>query len=266
MVNKIKEYLGSKAYTPFFVSVGNAEDYKELKSNFQFLPVIRVSNYCREDTLPDYDALYDDLEMLSTDSMIIGVGDIAKLSGNDNIIGKIKDMILPCKLVVLCRGVSSLFDNMCRTDPKFNRLRYCSLLTDYDCIFVKVLPTVSLPKMNSIKKTLIKLEEGNNGKFYVSTFADIFNDYEIVSSYEAVMELLPSFVLNQSVLSEEQWYSYLKDQKLEGYPLTHWRTYLQSLIFGTNNGYLNVVVRNSVDYAHYSQLLFNYPHHICEIK
>ena len=258
IVNKIKEYLGSKSYTPFFVSVGNAEDYKELKSNFQFLPVIRVSDYCREDTLPDYDALYDDLEILNTDSMIIGVGDISKLSGNDNIIGKIKDMILPCKLVVLCRGISFLFDNMCRTDPKFNRLRYCSLSTDYDCIFVKVLPEILLQGMNGIKKTLAKLEEGNNGKFYVSTSMDILSAYEIVSSYEAVMELFPSFSLDQSVLIEEQWCSYLKDQKLEGYPLTHWRTYLQSLIFGTDNEYLNAVVRNSVNYIHYSLLLFNY--------
>ena len=111
-IHKINAYLRSNSKKPFFVFADSSSDYTEL-FNALHLSEIRASDYCRDDnSLPDLDMLYDDLKQLDSDSIILGVGTAVKITGNAQILGRIKDLTLPVKLVVLCRGIRDTVDEL----------------------------------------------------------------------------------------------------------------------------------------------------------
>lgn len=61
--------------------------------------------------------------------------------------------------------------------------------------------------------------------------------------------------IDESVLSEECWRSYLEDDDLDGYSLTEWRTFLKLLINGTDSPYLQLVISKSENYMAYKKML-----------
>ena len=256
-LRKIQTYLRSESKKPFFVFADNSLEYMELLNHLH-LPEIRISDYCRDDSLPDLDQFYDDLQELNSDHIVLGIGTTVKITGNNRFLGKIKDLTLPVKLVVLCRGVRDVLDGLKKTDVKFNSLRYCCLMQEYDCTFVKVSPEIPLKLGDSIKLAIQNCENGKCGKFYVKTYSGINSDYEINSAYDAIIENEPSFRINRDALNEEQWTEYLNDTALEGYDYTHWRTYLKGLLSSTNNDYLDGAVKNSYCYADYQSKVYHY--------
>ena len=62
-LRKIQTYLRSESKKPFFVFADNSLEYMELLNHLH-LPEIRISDYCRDDSLPDLDQFYDDLQEL----------------------------------------------------------------------------------------------------------------------------------------------------------------------------------------------------------
>ena len=261
-IHKINAYLRSNSKKPFFVFADSSSDYTEL-FNALHLSEIRASDYCRDDdSLPDLDMLYDDLKQLDSDSIILGVGTAVKITGNAQILGRIKDLTLPVKLVVLCRGIRDTVDELKKSDVKFNMLRYSILMQEYDCSFVKVSPLISLKWGCTIKQAIRNNEDGKSGKIYINTSNSIVSDYEVNSSYDVIIEKEPSFPIDKPVLSEEQWTDYLNDKILEGYGYTHWRTYLKGLLSSTKNEYLDKAIKSSTCYSDFRVKVYN---HILDI-
>ena len=261
-IHRIRTYLKSNSKKPFFVFADNSSEYTEL-FNALHLSEIRASDYCRDDdSLPDLDMLYDDLKQLDSDSIILGIGTTVKISGDPQIIGRIKDLTLPVKLVVLCRGIRGIVDELKKTDVKFNMLRYSALLQEYDCSFVKVSPMIPLKWGCNIKQAIRNAEDGKSGKIYINTSDSIISDYEINSSYDVIIEKEPSFPIEKYFLSEEQWTDYLNDKMLEGYNYIHWRTYLKGLLSSTQNEYLDKAIKCSLCYSDFRVKVYN---HILDI-
>lgn len=261
-IHKIRTYLKSNSKKPFFVFADNSSEYTEL-FNALHLSEIRASDYCRDDdSLPDLDMLYDDLKQLDSDSIILGIGTTVKISGDPQIIGRIKDLTLPVKLVVLCRGIRGIVDELKKSDVKFNMLRYSILLQEYDCSFVKVSPMIPLKWGCNIKQAIRNAEDGKSGKIYINTSDSIISDYEINSSYDVIIEKEPSFPIEKYFLSEEQWTDYLNDKMLEGYNYIHWRTYLKGLLSSTQNEYLDKAIKCSPCYSDFRVKVYN---HILDI-
>ena len=261
-IHKINAYLRSNSKKPFFVFADSSSEYTEL-FNALHLSEIRASDYCRDDdSLPDLDMLYDDLKQLDSDSIILGVGTAVKITGNAQILGRIKDLTLPVKLVVLCRGIRDTVDELKKSDVKFNMLRYSILMQEYDCSFVKVSPLISLKCGCTIKQAIRNNEDGKSGKIYINTSNSIVSDYEVNSSYDVIIEKEPSFPIDKPVLSEEQWTDYLNDNILEGYGYTHWRTYLKGLLSSTKNEYLDKAIKSSTCYSDFRVKVYN---HILDI-
>ena len=261
-IHRIRTYLKSNSKKPFFVFADNSSEYTEL-FNALHLSEIRASDYCRDDdSLPDLDMLYDDLKQLDSDSIILGIGTTVKISGDPQIIGRIKDLTLPVKLVVLCRGIRGIVDELKKTDVKFNMLRYSILLQEYDCSFVKVSPMIPLKWGCNIKQAIRNAEDGKSGKIYINTSDSIISDYEINSSYDVIIEKEPSFPIEKYFLSEEQWTDYLNDKMLEGYNYIHWRTYLKGLLSSTQNEYLDKAIKCSLCYSDFRVKVYN---HILDI-
>ena len=260
-IDNVKLYLKSNSKKPFFVSADNSAEYIGLL-NALHLSEIRLSDYCGDDSLPDIDRFYDDLNKLGSDSIVLGIGTTVKITGDDRIFGRLKDMTLPFKLVVLCRGIRDILFDMNKTDIKFNKLRYCCMMQEYDCTFVKVSPEIPLKSMCSIKQAIRNSEDGQYGKFYIATHCFINGDYEINSAYDAVIENDPSFCIDRDVLNEKQWTEYLSDTVLEGYDYKNWRTYLKGLLSSTNNDYLDEAIKFSSCYTEYQFQLYN---HILDI-
>lgn len=261
-IHRIRTYLKSNSKKPFFVFADNSSEYTEL-FNALHLSEIRASDYCRDDdSLPDQDMLYDDLKQLDSDSIILGIGTTVKISGDSQIIGRIKDLTLPVKLVVLCRGIRGIVDELKKSDVKFNMLRYSVLIQEYDCSFVKVSPMIPLKWGCNIKQAIRNAEDGKSGKIYINTSNSIISDYEINSSYDVIIEKEPSFPIEKYFLSEEQWTDYLNDKMLEGYNYIHWRTYLKGLLSSTQNEYLDKAIKCSSCYSDFRVKVYN---HILDI-
>ena len=76
-------YFASQLFKPFFYIVG--DEYKKIKSelvskDFDFL---RLSDFCEEDTVPDFDKFIDSLKNVSRNTVVLGVGEYLSFEGDD---------------------------------------------------------------------------------------------------------------------------------------------------------------------------------------
>lgn len=258
-VKRIDEYLKSSLNQPFFVSVDCGESHSELCAKLSGLHMIKVSDFCADDSYPDYDKLFDKLKHTNNPVMLLGIGESVQLAHDQLPIQTIKDSIYPCKIVALCRGVGSLLNEFCVNETRFKKLRFCSVDGTYDCQIIAVSDSLDYPiAAKGYKKLLHKLESGESGKTYVQTTLPIHTAYTIENAYSAVKEQIPSFSVPSDALSEKQWQLFLKDRSTTGYALEHWRTYLSYLINPPDNAYLRAVITHSSDYNEYQYNLLNY--------
>lgn len=258
-VKRIDEYLKSGLNLPFFVSVECGSSHSELCGNLSGLNTIKVSDFCADDSYPDYDKLFDELKHTNNPVLLLGMGASVQLANDKLPIQTIKDSTFPCKIVVLCRGVGSLLNDFCANETRFEKMRFCVVDGAYDCQIIGVSDSLSFrTAINGYKKLLQKLESGESGKTYVQTALPIHTAYKIENAYSAVKEQFPSFSVSSNALSEKQWQLFLNDNSTTGYALEHWRTYLDYLINLPDNAYLKAVTANSSDYNEYQYNLINY--------
>ncbi len=105
-LSRIQGYLGSDVSTPFIVVVDESNQYVDLVDELIALRRKRVSGYCaNEDSFPDYDSLCDTLSVVTQDTLLLGLGESIRLSGDETILGRLKDLPVHSKVVVFCRGV-----------------------------------------------------------------------------------------------------------------------------------------------------------------
>lgn len=254
----IQKYLHSNSQLPFYVCVDKGEEYADIISCFPTLTKIRSSNYCKSDSLPDIDKLYDELLRIDKDSMLLGAGSVDRLSNGHSVLGRIRSLNLPHKLVVLCRGAYSKIEEIAASDSKFIKTRYCKSESTYDCKVIKISPDLKFENAIDIKTAISKLEDGYTGNIYVATNANISSDDMVNEAYTALKMVFNGFHVSKEKLDDTMWNEFLHDSKLEGMPLDSWRTYLKYLIKLPENLYLKEVVKNSTNYKDYRNNLVSY--------
>ena len=105
-LESIRKYLMNDVTTPFIVVVDDGAEYADLVNGLSTLGQMYVSDYCaNEDSFPDYDALCGVLSAVARNTLLLGFGESVRLSGNENIISRLKDLYVSSKVVVLCRGI-----------------------------------------------------------------------------------------------------------------------------------------------------------------
>ena len=258
--SKICEYLRSNIAYPYFVVVDGNAEYNCILSSCSGLMQIKASNYCGENSFVNYDSLCDDLQKGSGQRILLGLGDCVALSGQANVLGRLKDLPISGKLVVFCRGIRTHIARLNETDPKFNARRYCEIPSSLDYTVIQIMPTISFPKAyNDFHSLLQALETGKKGKLYVITDLPLLVTRSIASSYEAVQENTPGFSVAASVLNDNFWSEYNQDSNLnqDEQDLLHWRTYLRMKLYPVSSSYLKLVLSSSPDYETYRNRLFD---------
>lgn len=255
----IQQYLANDIVTPFIVVVDDGAEYAGLVNGLVSLGRMHVSDYCaHEDAFPDNDALCNTLSGVTQNTLLLGFGESVRLSGNDNILSRLKDLIVPSKVIVLCLGIREAVKALCSNDKKFNTARrVCFLKADISYDVIKFPSSLNIPAAEGIKALLSRLESGVSSVVFVKTALPLKNTREIHCAYEAILHIDPSFSVPSGCLPNTLWEEYLADRSLEGYGMFHWRTFLKLKLEPPKDMYLRYVIGKSNNFENYKDLIFS---------
>lgn len=253
----IHKYLANDVATPFIVVIDDSAEYYYMKNNLATLKQIRASDFCSQsDSFPNIDDLCDALTAITENSLLLGFGESVLLSGNENAIGRLKDLNVSAKVVVACRGIRAAVLSLCEDDKKFNSRRVCFLKSGASYDIVKVPSSVGVTAIYGFKELLLRLEDGMSGKQLLKSTLKLNNIREVGSAYDALPEVEPTYIVPQTCLADELWAELLADRKLEGFDLFHWRTFLKLKIQSSSDLYLKYVADTSADYNAYKKRIY----------
>ena len=166
----IQRYLVSDVATPFIVVVDDITEYTDILNSLVTLGQMRVSDYCTEnDAFPDIDALFDKLTTILENTLLLGLGESISLGGNKSFVGKLKDLTLSAKVVVLCRGIRAIMKDLCANDKKFDSRKVCFLKPGALYEIIKFPISLSVSGIDGFKTLLSHLENGANETLFVKT-------------------------------------------------------------------------------------------------
>lgn len=256
-LDQIRKYLKDTVHTPFFVGVTDSDKYKSLLNEFSGLSVIRISDYCKNDSFPDVDRFISELKNVNVNCIVVGLGDIINLGYPDSFLGRLKDSFFSIKLIILCRGIDQSIKKMAEDDVKFNKSRYCIIKGQLDYDVVTVSSDLDYNDALELKDGFRMLEDGYSGKISITTNTIIKSGYTVSSAYDAIVLRNPDFQIPRESLDDEYWSEYYADNNLDDYDLMDWHTYLSYLIYGTNNLYIKEVVTKSKSYNDYKSKIMD---------
>jgi hypothetical protein len=258
VLESIQKYLTNDVATPFIVVVDDGVEYADIVNGLSTLSQMHVSNFCTtDDAFPDNDALCCAISAVTQNTLLLGLGESVRLGGNESIIGRVKDLFVSSKVVVLCRGIREAVKTLCSDDKKFNiERRVCFLKAGTSFEVVKFPTFLNVSAEKGIKALLRRLESGAVNTVFVKTALPLKNIREVHSAYEAIQQVEPTFLLPSSCLSEALWAEYLADRSLEGYELFHWRTFLKLKQEPPRDIYLKYVIDKADDFDAYKKLVF----------
>lgn len=267
----INKYLKNDVATPFIVIVDDSAEYSDIINGLSTLTKMRVSNYCAIDAYPDIDPFCSDLSAVTQNTLLLGLGESVSLCGNENIIGKIKDLPLKAKVVIVCRGIRAVVNSLCLDDTKFDSRRACFLKAGASFEIIKFPSSLEISSFNGFKdllsqwdilafngfkELLFHLENGGSGKLFVKTALTLHNTREESSAYGLIRQVEPTFMVPQTCLKDNLWAEFLIDKNLEGFELFHWRSFLKLKLESSTNVYLKYVADTSDDYDTYKKRVF----------
>jgi len=255
-VQALRDYCSSNIHHPYFVSVDGSADIKlivsSLPGNFK---KVHVSDFCGEDSLPDFDRLIEVVSNSIDNLIIMGLGETCFLTDEKHIHARLKDLSISQRVVVICRHGEGLLGEYAKNDSKFTAYRWCAAQSNADYSVIKVAADLKIDSHEGYRSLLRSLEDGKSGKIYVRTNVSMVNCTVINSAYDAIRAITPSFIVPRNALTDEMWDQYLGDNNLEGYDLKTWRYYLKMYIEGASTPYLRLVMRLSPDYKAYKKQL-----------
>jgi hypothetical protein len=256
MTNK---YLNNDILNPFFIIADDVDDYSILKDQFSSLMNMRISDYCQEaDSFPNMDIVCEKISSVNHNTLLLGLGESVSLSGTYNVLGKIKDLTLNTKVIIICRGIRKEMFSLCEIDKKFNSRRRCFLKPALMYKIIRLPSNITtVNSINDFKTLLSNLENGINDVIFVKTALSIKDVKELHSAYEILREINPNLTFQRGCLSDKLWDEYLLDKNLEGYKLCHWRTFLKLQSFPPENKYHKYVIDTSENNDVYSKRIFN---------
>ena len=256
-VKKIKIYLRQDNFRPYFVSVDDAAACEKLKKNFKDFGRIYVSDFCRGDTFPDTDELIDALKAVEKNSLCFGLGEYVCFSAHENILRTLQDRNFNRKIIFICRGIANLLESIAEADFKFRTNNICKIGGGKHFSVVKFVPNIDVPTDAKNFAELLKLlESGNCDSVSVKTNLPLAKVNEIQTFYEAIKNRDPRFTALPDALDEEHWREYFFDDKCDGFPPEHWRTFAAGFKNKFANSYLQHVFNISTNYEEYQKNLF----------
>ena len=257
----IHSYLKSDTPYPYFVSVDGSSEYNSIAieyMGFTGFTSMHVSDYCeQDDSFPNVDKLIADIRGLESNCVLCGVGESMRLgcTGSHTLLGTLKDLALPYKLIVLCRGIKDSIRLIDNSDPKFNARRFAMIDVPIDYYVVRLANDIPWPAELGFRRLLSRLETGLCGEIVAKSELQLKNVQEITSCYMMLVREGKVAQINESALPNDCWRAYLEDDNLEEYGLREWRTYLRMLIHGADSPYLSLVMSKSPDYGTYKVML-----------
>lgn len=256
-VKKIQIYLRQENSRPYFVIVDDAPECEKLKKFFKDFGRIYVSDFCRGDTFPDTDELIDALKVAEKNSLCFGLGEYVFFSTNENILRTLQDRNFNRKIIFICRGIANLLESLAEADFKFRANNLCKIAGGKSFSVVKYGANVDVPTDAKNFSELLKLFEScQNNSVSVKTNLPLAKVKEINSFYDAIKNRDPRFSALSDALAEEQWREYFFDDKCDGFPPEHWRTFAAGFKNKFANSYLQCVFNMSANYEAYRRNLF----------
>lgn len=258
-VKKIKDYLGSKFFCPFFVIADDADECSDFKKFFDdSFEKIFISDFCEGDFPLDTDLFIEQLKTLDKDTFCFGLGEYIYFTGQENFLRSLQDKIFDRKIIFICRGVAKFLEQLADEDSKFKANRICRVAGKLNFSVVKYNPKLNLNVDAENFTELLKLLEEGNLKFVtVKSDLPLLNVKEINSFYDAIKFRDPHFSAPPDALTDSQWKDYFFDDKCTGYPPEHWRTFAAGFQNKISDEYLQYVFSISTTYEDYQKnLLF----------
>ena len=256
-VKKIQIYLRQENARPYFVIADCAVEHAELKKFFKDFARIYVSDFCKGDTFPDTDELIDSLKNVSKNALCFGLDEYVRFSVHENILRTLQDKNFSRKIIFICRGIANLLEGLAEADFKFRANNICKIGGGQSFSVVKFGSNVDVPTDAQNFSELLKLlESGNRSSVSVKTDLPLANVKEINSFYDAIRNRNPQFTALPDALDEEHWRECFFDDKCDGYPPEHWRTFVAGLQNNFANSYLQYVFNLSANYEAYRKNLF----------
>ena len=247
---KISAYLQSADKHAFFISV-DGDEYIALKHFLCGLSMIRVSNFCCGDSFSDIDAFFDAVKNSPNDAIILGVGEAVTLSGNVQIVNRLRAQTFSRKIVVLCRGLRNFLEQEATTTSKFRKNFFAVDATETFSV-VQYLP--SLPVKTTAKnfrELLRLLEDGATSAVEVCSELPLQKVLLLSTAYEVLKYKQPQLSAPAEVLSEDQWEKILRGESCESE-----RKYLRSFVEDFANVYEQFVFERSANHAEFIKNVF----------
>jgi hypothetical protein len=254
---KAHKYLANDIATPFFIVVDDSIEYSKIITGLSSLTRIHVSDYCaNNDAYPNIDELCGVLSTTNENILLLGFGESVSLGGNENAVGRLKDLSIEAKVVVVCRGIRAAVKFLCEEDKKFNSRRVCFLKSGPSYEVVKFPPLPGVSAIDGFKELLFCLENGGNGKLSIKTTLKLNNSRELYTAYEVIQEVDPTYIVPQNCLPDNLYAEFLADRNLDGFDLFHWRSFLKLKLESSANVYLKYVADTSANYDAYKKQIF----------
>ena len=154
-IRALSQYLSSDTAYPFLVAANASSDLKEL---VRALPTrvhtVSMSDYCADDSLPDEDAVFNDLLNAGKPILLKGVGEQIMLSGNTTFLRRIAGQPFPQKIIVLCRNQGTELEHLQQQNTKFGSNRWCELCSSSDVSIVRVNTSVPIDSISGLRHYL----------------------------------------------------------------------------------------------------------------
>lgn len=256
-IKKIKIYLGQNTFRPYFVIVDGAAESEKLKKVFKNFEQIYVSDFCNGDAPLDTDLFIEKLYSLEGNALCFGLGEYVYFTAQENILRKLHDRNFNRKIIFLCRGIANLLEQLADADFKFRTNNICKVTGRGNFFVVKFAPNIDVPTDALNFSELLKLmESGKYVSVSVKTNLPLVKVKEVNTFYDAIRNREPRFTTLPDALDEEQWREYFFDDKCDGYPFEHWRTFATGFKNKFVDSYLQYVFNLSANYEAYRRNLF----------
>ncbi|MBR7025836.1 MAG: BREX-4 system phosphatase PglZ [Selenomonadaceae bacterium] len=253
---KIRVYLRQNNFRPYFVAVDCASAVEELKKSFEDLDQIYSSNLCNEDFPFDRDSLIDKLTALEKDAVFFGLGECIFFTAQENILLHICERTFNRKIIFVCRGISNFLKRLAADDFKFRTNHFCHVAGKEIFSVVKYNPNLDIATDAKNFTEFLRLLESGKSSVTVQTNWPLVNVKEINSYFEAIKFREPQISIPPTALEDWQWREIFFDDKCEGYPPEHWRTFARSFKRRPTIPYLNYVFEKSSSFEEYRKNLF----------
>ena len=256
-VKKIQIYLRRDDMRPYFVIANAATTCTELKKIFSDFEQIYISDFCAGDSPLDTDLLVEKLRIAGDNALCFGLGEYVYFTGQENIFRMLQDRNFGRKVIFVCRGVANFLERLAEEDGKFRTNHICKIAGAENFFVVKYKPAVNFETdAQNFSELLRLLESRQRTSLTVKSDLPLLNVREINSFHDAIKNRDPNFAVPSDALNEDQWREYFFDDKCDGYPPEHWRTFAASFKGEIANEYLQHVATSSANYDEYQKNLF----------